>query len=105
LLAAAGFAACTSSSAIVTKTADPKPERSPVEVFPSAADVKRPYENLCLVSSWASSSLPAQKGLDLASEKAKAQARRCGADALIITGVSTVRGTQLNGTAIRYTDK
>jgi len=96
--------ACQSSS-VVMKTAPAKASDCPIQVFSSASDVKRPYESLCVVSAETAGVAGGQGNTNIVTNKAKARACECGADALIITELKLKSGAELTGTAIRYTDK
>ncbi len=92
-----------------TTVATPKPEGAPVEVYSTEADVKRPFEKLCLVDAKTGSTLYNDRSPEGAMKRAKNAARICGADAIILTemdrkGVSLMSwgSSSAKGVAIRF---
>lgn len=66
-----------------------KPYDHPIDVYTSEAEVKRPFEVCCLIDSRTGTTLFHSKTAAAAINKAKAAARKQGADALIVLSADT----------------
>lgn len=104
---------CASSGSIPVGSgvAKPKPENCAIEVYAAEADVKRPFERLCVIDARTGSGLFEDKSPEAALAHAKREACRCGADALILTGMKrqgvtwTAWGkSEVKAFAIRFTN-
>jgi len=110
-LAALGCAS-SGSVQVSSSAAQPKPENCEIELFVSEQDIKRPLERVCIVSARTGTSVFEDKSPEAAVKHAKAEACKCGADALVLTDMERQGVTwtgwgksQVKATAIRFTDK
>lgn len=107
------LAGCSSTGYVrVGKSTLPaKPEGCQLEVFAAEADVKRPFEKLCLLDAKTGSTLYNDRSPEGAMKRLRKAACICGADAVIITsmerkGVSLASwgSSSAQGVAIRFLD-
>lgn len=103
--------ACARIGVTQTKPAMPKAASCPLDVYTSETEVKRPYEVVCLIDSQTAGTIFDQHTAAAAINQARPYACKCGADAILISGVG-VEGPGMasgwgHGTAvvkgIRYT--
>lgn len=100
---------CANVGVTTIKAAPPKPENCSLDIYTDESEIKRPFEVLCLIDSSTSRSIFATKTGAAALEKAKPEACKCGADAIIITEIGKMDTIDAQGKAvlkaIRYTDR
>lgn len=106
-------AGCASSGSVPTgsEANKPKPDNCTIELYAAEGDVKRPFTRVCIVSASTGSTLLSKKSPEAAVARAKKEACRCGADALVLSdmqreGISW-KGwgkSAVKATAIRFTD-
>lgn len=110
LILAAFVTGCASVDVARIKDAPAKAEDCQLEVFSSVAEVKKPYESVCVLGSSTGTTLFADKTLQGAIDSARPEACACGGDAMILNQVST-EGMSMSGygkssasiNVIRYT--
>ena len=109
-LAALVLAGCGSVGVTPIKPGPAKPKDHPIDIYTSEAEVKRPFEVCCLIDSTTGQGLFTNRSGADAIEKAKATARKQGADALIVMNTDTEGSSWTGGgrgkaqlKAIRYT--
>jgi len=103
---------CSSSGfvRVGSVTAPAKKEGSHLDVFASEADVKRPFERLCMISGKTGSTLYNDRSTEGAMKRVRKAAWQCGADAVVLTSVDK-KGVSLmswgssaaSAVGIRYT--
>jgi len=105
------FASCASVGVTPVKVAAEKQRNCPLEVFTSEAEIKRPYEVVCLIDTQKKAALGESSVAD-AIAASKPAACKCGADGIWIVTGSVQSANMFNyGSAhtilkaIRFTDK
>jgi hypothetical protein len=81
---------CASTAIVRTgsDTPPPKPDGCAIDVFAAEADVKRPFERVCLIDVETGSTLYHHKTPEAAMKRMKKAACKCGADAVILTDLT-----------------
>jgi hypothetical protein len=74
----------------------PKPENCALDVFSSSDEIKQKYVEVCLIDSRTGSTLFHDKSAAAAVDHARADACKCGADALLIQSTDT-KGVSMSG--------
>ena len=104
------LAGCASTGVTHIKAAQPKPVDCALDIYTVEAELKRPYEPLCLIDATSGRTMFHDRTVRGALEKAKPEACKCGADAIVLVTATTTTATAENygeGTAIiravRYT--
>jgi hypothetical protein len=100
---------CANIGVTTIKASSPKPENCILDIYTDEREIKRPFEVLCLIDSTTARSVLATKTGAAALEKAKPEACKCGADAILITEIGKMATMDAQGKAvlkaIRYTDR
>jgi hypothetical protein len=81
------FGCATSGSMRLGASAPPKPPGCPLDIYSSEAEVRRPFEMLCLLDAKTGTHLLADRSIEAAVVQVRAEACKCGADAIVVTGV------------------
>ena len=81
------FVSCATVGVTVIKSYPPKDSNSPLDIYTSKDDIKRPYEVICLLDSQTGTTAFSDKTAAAAIENSKAAARKCGADAILVESV------------------
>lgn len=84
LLALVLLAGCATTDVIKTAAAPAKPDQCTIEVVAREAAAKRDHEVLCMIEARADQPHE-DRSVETALRKAKIEACRCGADAIIVT--------------------
>lgn len=102
---------CSNVNVIPVKPSNPKPESCTLDIYTSESEVKRSFEVACLIHSRTGHAILLRDAVEDAIENAKADACKCGADAILIVSVDEeVPTTTSYGVgkatirALRYTD-
>ena len=82
-------ASCARVGVMRVKSEPPKPSHCKLDVYTSEKEVTVPFEVLCLIDAQTSPNAFASKTVAAAVEKAKPEACKCGADAIIFVGGDT----------------
>ena len=80
---------CASVGVTRLKEAVPKPDSCALEVFTGEADIKRPFEVVCLLDSRTGTTALHSRSGSTAIELAKPKACQCGADGIIVQAIDT----------------
>jgi hypothetical protein len=101
---------CASTGVTHIRAAQPKPAGCEFDLYTAEAELKRPYEVLCLIDATSGHTLFHDRTVRGALEQAKPEACECGADAIVLVNATTTTATAERygeGTAIvraiRYT--
>lgn len=81
------LAACTSGQTAQLKSAPPKPFPCDLELYVSESEVQRPFERVCVVNV-EESCIPGENCGSRVLQKARRRACACGADGIILKGVT-----------------
>ncbi len=84
-----GLSACSSMGTTQLVNAEPKAPNCKLDVYSSEKEVKRPYKAICVIDSRTGTTAFHDKTASAAIQNAKPLACQCGADAILIEGMST----------------
>lgn len=107
-----GLLACTTVGVTRVRSAPARESNCVLDVFTSEQEIKRPFEVLCLIDSQTGGTIFHDRTAAAAVEHARPHACRCGADAILISGIGTEGPGMGSGwghgtavvKAIRFTD-